>query len=367
MRSPLPALLILLAVPASAQVVGDAASAAIGAESGAASRSVTAVPGTIMAPALTPSLAAPSANLSATPSAALAAPVPSAAAPLPASAVSVIDPKSLPDAGKHYTPTEWGKLVDSTPGAGSKAILKSMSNAPISSPEVKVTFANGKQLDGRFRGMHGDKMVFDSGGQLLGLDRANRDVTKVSRMVDVNFDGADLRHDEVVVHDRPVVADPFKDLAAYKGRVVDVDMHDLDDPKWSKQTISGRVIKADGDVVELEGAKGKWSIQREFHQIDAVALRTEHYASKGQINTIADVNDKVPLGTPVELSLPGNKSAKGLFRGVRKDAKGLYAVIETPSGAFMGYRDFIDLRTPGYAAGGLLPEAEALYARSGAQ
>ena len=239
-----------------------------------------------------------------------------------------------------------------------------MSNSPISSPEVKLTLADGEKLDGRFHGINGDKMIFESGGKLVGLDRGNLDVTKVSRLVDVNFDSAELRPAEVVVHDRPAVADPFKDLAAYKGRIVDMDIHDLDDPKWSRQTVSGRIVKADGQDIELDGPKGKWHVQREFHQINSVALRTEHYASRGQITTIADVNGKVPLGTPVELALAGGKSASGLFRGVRKDSSGLFIVIETPNGSFRGYRDFVDLRTPGYASGGLLPGAETVYGPS---
>jgi hypothetical protein len=364
MRLPLAAPLIaLLSLPAAAQISAEAGSAALGAESGASARSVGAVPGVISAAALTPSLAAPSANLSGAPSVVLAAPAPSASAPLPASALIAIDPKSLPDSGKHYTPTEWGKLVAATPGGGAKAILNSMSNSPISSPELHVTLADGEQVEGRFQGLNGDKMIFESGGKLVGLDRGNLDVTKVSRLVDVNFDGAELRPAEVVVHDRPAVADPFKDLAAYKGRVVDMDIHDLDDPKWSRQTVSGRVVKADGESVELEGPKGTTHVQREFHQIDSVALRTEHYSSRGQISSITDVNGKVPLGAPVELALAGGKSASGLFRGVRKDASGLFVVVETPNGGFRGYRDFADLRTPGYASGALLPGAEPVYAR----
>jgi len=357
-------LVALACLPASAQMSAEAGSAAGGAESGAFAGSIRSVPTVISAPALAPSLAAPSASLSGTPSAMLAAPAPSAAAPLPASALTPIDPRSLPDSGTHFTPAEWGKLVAATPGDGAKAILKSMSNAPSANPQVRVTLADGEKLDGRFHGMAGDKMVFEAAGKLVGLDRNNLDVTQVSRLVDVIFDGKDYHPAEVVVHDRPVVANPFKDLAAYKGRVVDIDMRDFDDMKWSRQTVSGRIVKADGESVELEGPKGITHVQREFHQIDSVALRTEHYASRDKISTIADVNGKVPLGAPVELTFAGGKPVSGLFRGVRKDSKGLFAVIETPDGSFRGYRDFVDLRTQGYAAGGLLPDAEALYAHT---
>ena len=364
MNFPLAAALTLLASgPACAQRLAEAGTAALSAESGASAPAARPVPGFLSAPALSPSLSAPSAVVAGTPAAPLAAAAPSANAALPPSALTPIDPATLPEAGKHYTPTEWNGLVAATPGAGAKAILKSMSNAPSASPQVRVTLADGEKVEGRFRGMNGDSMVFESAGKLLGLNRNNLDVTSVSRLVDVIFDGATYRPAEVVVHDRPSVADPFKDMAAYKGRVVDMDIHDLDDPKWSRQTVSGRVLKADGGTVELEGPKGITHVQREFHQIDSVALRTEHYASRGQIGTIDDVNAKVPLGAPVELTLAGGKSAKGLFRGVQRDATGSFAVIEGADGSFRGFRDFADLRTSGYTAGGLLPGGEPLYAR----
>jgi hypothetical protein len=361
MTPSLPILLaaVFAAAPAGAQMNAEAGTSALSAESGASAAAARPVPGFVSAPALSPSLAAPSA--AGIPSAPLAAAVPSAAAPMPASALAVIDPASLPDSGKHFTPAEWNGLVSATPGAGAKAILKSMSNSPASSPEVHVSLADGEKVDGRFRGMHGDSMVFESAGKLIGLNRNNMDVTSVKRLVDVIFDGSAYRPTEVVVHDRPAVKDPFTDMAAYKGRVVDMDIHDLDDPKWSRQTVTGRIVKADAESVQLESAKGITHVQREFHQIDSVSLRTEHYASRGQIGTIEEVNARVPLGAPVELTLAGGKSAKGFFRGVQRDASGPYAVIEDAGGAFHGFRDFVDLRTAGYVAGGLLPLSEPLY------
>jgi hypothetical protein len=310
----------------------------------------------------TPSLNVPGTNLTGGGPAVLSAPAPSVNAPMPASALVTIDPKSLPQAGRDYTPTDWGKLVAATPGEGAKAILKSMNDTPVSDPQLRVTLADGEKLDGRFRGLNGGRMVFESEGKLLGLDLKNMDVTRVSRLVDVLFDGSQVRPAEVVVHDRPAVADPFKDLGAYKGRVVEMDIRDLDDMKWSRQTVSGRIVKADGKTVELKSAKGTTTVSREYHQIDSVSLRTEPYSSHGKITTIADVNDEVPIGTAVVLTFPDRKTVSGLFRGVRKEARGLYAVIETPDGKFRGYRDFYDLRTQGEAAAGLLPGSETLYA-----
>jgi len=308
-----------------------------------------------------PSLDVPTANLPGQSAVILAAPSASVDAPMPASALVVIDPKSLPDTGRNYTPAEWDKLVAAAPGGGAKAILRSMTDTPVSDPQIRVRLADGEELDGRFRGLSAGKMVFESAGKLLGLDLKNMDVTRVSRLVDVIFDGSQLRTAEVVVHDRPAVADPFKDLDAYKGRVVDIDMRDLDDMKWSRQTVSGRVVKADGQKVELKSAKGITTVSREYHQIDAVALRTEPYASRGKISTIAEVDAEVPIGTPVELSFTDRKPVAGFYRGVRKDANGLYVVIETPDGRFRGYKDFYDLRTQGEGSGGLLPGTETLY------
>ncbi|MDE2141574.1 MAG: hypothetical protein KGL74_05395 [Elusimicrobia bacterium] len=358
MNAPLTLLLCALAAgPGAAQMNAEAASAA----DGAGAASARPVPAFVSAPALSPPLSAPAG----TPAAPLSAAAPSAVSPMPPSALIPVNPAALPAAGKHYTPSEWKGLVASTPGDGAKAILKSMSNAPASSPQVRIALADGEKLDGRFRGMNGNQMVFESAGKLIGLDRGNMDVTGVRRLVDVIFDGAAFRPAEVVVHDRPAVADPFKDLAAYKGRVVDMDIHDLDDPKWSRQTVSGRVMTADGESVQLQGPKGVTHVQREFHQIDAVSLRTEHYSSRGNVGTIEEINAKVPLGTPVELTLPGGKTAAGAFRGVQRDASGPYAVLEDAGGFFRGYRDFGDLRTAGYVAGGLMPLSEPLYPRSG--
>ena len=53
--------------------------------------------------------------------------------------------------------------------------------------------------------------------------------------MDLIFDGATIRPDEVVVHSRQPIADPFKDMAAYMGRVVDMEIRDLDDLKYSAQ------------------------------------------------------------------------------------------------------------------------------------
>ncbi|UPT75802.1 MAG: hypothetical protein M0D55_09085 [Elusimicrobiota bacterium] len=185
------------------------------------------------------------------------------------------------------------------------------------------------------------------------------------RTVDVMFDGANLRPAEVVVHDRAPVADPFKDLAKYKGRVLDVDTRDLDDLKWSAQTVSGRLVKLDADGLVLEGPKGEYHVQREFHRIDKAVLRSEHYSSRGQISSISAVDGKVAIGQPVEVSLLGDKTVKGRYFGVRKDAEGDYVLIEVASAGgtrFRALRDFVDLRTPGFKkAGELIDGGELIY------
>lgn len=68
--------------------------------------------------------------------------------------------------------------------------------------------------------------------------------------------------------------------------------------------------------------KGTSVIQREFHRVDAVSLRTEHYSSYGKIADITAVEGKVPLGAPVVLIQNGGKKVPGRYRGLRKDAEG---------------------------------------------
>lgn len=354
-------LFCLLAVPSSAQVVGEAASAATG--SSAASAVVSQVPGGVGAPAMSPTLAPGlQGSLLAAPA---AAPTPGAPVPaLAASLITPIDAKTLPSKGKDYTPAEWGKLVASSKDEGTKAVLRSMSGDNPSDPRLTVKLKNGESVSGAFRGVAAGKMVFESGGKLLGLGMDSNDIGEVTRSVDLIFDGATLKPGEMTVYGGPAVVDPFKDLAAYVGRIVDVDMRDLDDLKYSAQTFTGRVVKADGKEVLLASVNGTTHIQREFHRVDAVSLRSEHYSSYGKISSIADVEGKVPVGTPVELVLMGGKKVLGRFRGLRKDAEGSFVVIETEeSGAtrFRAYRDFHDLRTPGYSEGEMLPGIEPLY------
>jgi hypothetical protein len=77
------------------------------------------------------------------------------------------------------------------------------------------------------------------------------------------------------------------------------------------------------------------------------------------------VEGKIPNGGPVEVVLAGGKTVAGRFFGVRKDAQGSYVLIEVPASGgarFRAYRDFYDLRTPGFAKDALLPGAEPLYA-----
>lgn len=351
------ALSCLLAVPASAQVVGEAASAGtVGSSAGAV---VAAVPGGLTTPAMNPSLTG---GLLAAPAAA-----PAPGAPVPALAPSLItpiDPAALPNKGKDYTPVTWAKLVDDTKDEGSKAVLRSMTGDNPSDPQVKITLKNGETIDGKFRGVAKDQLVFEQGGKLLGLGLGAGDIAAVTRSVDLWFDGTSIRPAEVPVFGGPVVVDPFKDLAAHTGRIAEIDMRDLDDLKYSAQTVKGRIVKADGKEILLESANGTTHIQKEFHRIDAISLRTRHYSSYGKIGTIADVDGKVPLGAPVELVAMGGKKTLGRFRGLRRDADGAYVVIETDESGgskFRAFRDFHDLRTPGYNEGELTPSSEPVY------
>ena len=65
---------------------------------------------------------------------------------------------------------------------------------------------------------------------------------------------------------------------------------------------------------------------------------------------------------------PASAAVSGLagrFFGVRKDSEGSYVLIEVPSSGgtrFRAYRDFHELRTPGYAKGALLAGSELVYA-----
>lgn len=362
MRPLATALSCLLAVPASAQVIGEAASAGKASSAPGAS-AISSVPGGVSAPALSPSLAPGlQGSLLAAPSAA-----PQPGAPVPALAASLIvpvDPKTLPDKGKDYTPAEWGKLVAGAKDEGTRAVLSSKPGDNPSDPQLSVTLNNGESVSGAFRGLADGKMIFETGGKLVGLSLDAGGINEVRRSVDVMFDGAQLRPAEVVVHSRPQVADPFKDLNRYLGRVVDIDTRDLDDLKWSAQTVSGRIVKADGEEILLEGPKGLSHITREFHRVDKAALRTEHYSSKDQIPSIGAVAGKIPDGGPVEVVLRGGKTVAGRFYGVRTDAEGDYVLIEVPASGgtrFRAYRDFYDLRTPGFGKENLLPGSELIY------
>lgn len=357
-----PVFVCFLAVPAPAQVVGEAASSASrGSSAGAV---VTSVPGGASFSALSPSLTPGLQGLQL--SAPAVAPRPDAAVPvLAASLIIPVDPAALPDKGKHYAPAEWSKIVEGVKDEGAKAVLRSMPGDNPADPQLKVTLANGESVRGSFRGLADGKMIFQSGKNLVGLSLEAGGISEVRRVVDVLFDGVNLRPDEVVVHDRAPVADPFAALSRYGGRVVDVDMRDLDDLKWSAQTVSGKVVKAGDGEILLEGPKGSARISREFHRVDKIALRTEHYSSRGQIASISGVEGMIPNGGPVEVVLPGGKTVAGRFFGVRSDAQGAYVLIEVPASggtSFRAYRDFIDLRTPGYVKGSLLPGSEILYA-----
>lgn len=355
----------LLAVPASAQVIGEAASAASG--SSAAGAVVSQVPGGLSSPALSPLEASGlRGSLLAAPA---AAPKPGAPVPaLAASLITPIDPAALPSKGRDYTPAEWSKLVSGAKDDGTRAVLNSMRSDNPSDPRLTVKLNNGESVSGAFRGLADGKMIFETGGKLVGMKMDGADIAEVRRRVDVMFDGSNLRPDEVVVHDRPAVADPFKDLARYQGRVVDIDTRDLDDLKWSAQTVSGRVVKANGREILLDGPKGEVHLSREFHTVDKIALRTEHYSSRGKISSISAVAGGIPDGGPVEVVLNGGKTVTGRFFGVRKDAQGDYVLIEVPTAggtSFRAYRDFYDLRTPGFGKEALLPGAELLYSAPG--
>jgi len=355
----------LLAVPSSAQVVGEAASAATG--SSAAGAVISQIPGGVASPALSPA-SAPGLQ-----GALLLAPAvaPAPEAPVPAlapSLITAIDPAALPNSGKNFTPAAWGKLVDKSKDDGTKAVLRSMPGDNPADPRLSVKLKNGETIDGAFRGVTDDKLVFESGGKLLGLGLDSGNIAEVTRKVDLIFDGAVLRPAEVTVFGGPAVTDPFKDLGAYMGRIVDVDLRDLDDLKYSAQTVSGRIIKADGEEVQLASSKGITYIKREYHRVDGVALRTEHYASYGKIGTIADVDGKVPLGTPVILTQQGGKKVSGRYRGLRKDAEGAFVVLETDESGgsrFRAFRDFHDLRTTGYDEGSMLPGSQPLFTLAG--
>jgi hypothetical protein len=357
---------VAVAVPAGAQVrVETGAAANAGATASASAASVTSIPAAFSAPALTSVGVAPLGAASAGPaSAPLAAAAASPAVALAPSAVSVIDPASLPAVAKHYDGAGWAKLTASAPDEGARAVLRTMNAG--TNPQLDVKLADGRTVSGSFLGMAGDKIAFKSGGQLMGLDMNTRDIVEVKRHADVWFDGGSMRPEEVVVHQKPApVADPFKDMAAYKGRYVEMDIRDLDDLKWSAQTVSGKVIKADGQEIQLESPKGQWTIQKEFHRIDAVRARVAHYDSKGDVNTLSDVNGRIQPGTPVEVAVLHKSPVKGLFRGVRSDKDGSYVLLETPNSdgtlTLRGYRDALSVRTQDYKAGELMADASAVY------
>jgi len=363
-------LLAFLSPAASAQVRVDAAAAAAASAPGAASVtsalsapavSLTPVPTAVSAPALAPSL-----------SAAAAAPLaPAAGAPaaLAPSAIAVIDPASLPDAGRHYTGAEWAQVAASAPDEGARAVLRSMTGG--ATPELSLKFADGESVSGSFRGIAGGKMAFASGGRLLGVDMNTRDITEVVRHADVLFDGGDLRPEDVVVHSRPAaVREPFKDLAAYKGRWLEIDALDRGDKKrFTAQTISGRLVKADGEEIELDGPKGRSHIFAEDHVVEAVRERFAHYDSRGQVGALSEINARILPGTPVEALILKRAPVSGLFRGVRSDREGAYLLLEVPdsdgSTTMRAYRDVVSVRTPGYRAGELLPGAAPVYAAPG--
>ncbi|MFI5349748.1 MAG: hypothetical protein ACHQ2Z_09405 [Elusimicrobiota bacterium] len=269
----------------------------------------------------------------------------------PVSLLETIDPTSLPSAGKLHSPEQWGELVAETHDAGAKAVMKT--NEHGTNPYLRVELANGEKVSGRFLGVDGNKMVFESDGKLVGLDRGSG-VTKVSRLADAVFQGGDRSPVEVVVHDAPPVVDPFKDLAAYKGRVVDIAISDLEDMQEPPHTVTGRIVEVDGKTVVLQGEKGAVRIKREYHQIDSVAQRTEAYASHGKITSAEALNGTVRGGTPVDLALTGEKTVSGLFRGVHRDEEGLYVLLETPNGSFRAYRSFHELRTASSAGSEIL-------------
>jgi hypothetical protein len=356
----LPALL-LLAVPAPAQRVevgaAPAASAAAGSAAAAGATGVTAIPFGVASPALAPSAAASAPEAPGSPAAA-------APAALPASAISVIDPASLPETGTHYTSEEWAKLTASVPGDGARAVLRSMHHG--SSAELTLTMDDGETLQGRFLGVAGDKLAFSSGGKLLGVAMNGRGISEVKRLADVWFDGGSLRPEEVVVHSRPPVADPFKDLAAFKGRTLEIDARDHGDAKrWTAQTLTGRLTKADGNEIQLETAKGTATLWKEDQQVDSVKELIPHYDSRHQVSHLAAVNDILLPGTPVEVEILKRPAAKGLFRGVREDRQGSYVLLEVPnadgSTTMRAYRDAVSIKTQGYKAGAMMDRSITLY------
>lgn len=362
MRPLLAALVVLTALDARSQVVGDSANAASSSRAGGAGV-VGSVPGALSAPALTPASLSPSLAASLAPS---AAPVPGA--PIPAlapSAIIPIDPAAMKAKGRDYTSEEWGKLAAGAKDDGTRAVLNSKPGDQPSDPQLTVTLAGGERLQGAFRGLADGKMIFQTGGKLVGLQMDAGNIAEVRRTVDVLFDGANLRPDEVVVHDRAPVVDPIKDLGRYKGRWLDVNVRDLDDLKWSAQTVSGRVVKADKDEIVLESPKGLSHIQREFQRVDKAVLRTEHYSSRGQVSSISGVDGHVAIGQPVEVLQLGNKTTKGRYFGLRHDKEGDYVLIEVPAFGgtrFRAIRDFVDMRTPGYTkTGALIDGGETVY------
>lgn len=356
---PLAGLLVfILAVPSSAQVVvGEAAAAG---SSSAAGAVINQVPGGLAAPALSPSLALPAASVAPAPG----APVPALAPSL----ITAIEAKDITSKGMDFTPTQWAGLVEKSKDEGTKAVLRSMTGDNPADPRLSVTLKNGEKIDGAFRGVAGDQMVFEAGGKLQGLGLDSGSIAEITRTVDLMFDGSVLKPGEVTVFGGPAVVDPFKDLASYMGRIVEVDVRELDDLKYSAQTFSGRVVKADGKEIQLASVRGTSFIQKEFHRVDAVSLRTEHYSSYGKIADITAVEGKVPLGAPVVLIQMGGKKVPGRYRGLRKDTEGPFVVIETDESGgsrFRAFRDFHDLRTPGYDEGELLPGSEPLFSLAG--
>ncbi len=359
-------LCVLEAAPARAQERAETSPVESGSVAAFAGAAAAATPYTapvlVAVPALSAGLSAPAAS-----AAPLAAAAASPAVAMPASAVTLINPASLPDKARDYTGSEWSKLAASAPDEGARAVLRSMRGG--ANPWLTVKLADGESVSGSFLGLAGDKMAFSSGGRLLGVDMNTRDITEVLRHADAYFDGTgDLRPVDVVVHSRPaVVRDPFRDLAAYQGRYLEIDARDLDDLKWSAHTVAGRLVKADGREVVLEGPKGRATLSPEFHRIDAVREREAHYDSRNQVGTLAEVNDRILSGTPVELTLPGKSvPAPGRFRGVRSDRDGLYVLLEVPDSdgatTMRAYRNVVSVRTRGYKAGELMDGATPVYA-----
>ena len=81
--------------------------------------------------------------------------------------------------------------------------------------------------------------------------------------------------------------------------------------------------------------------------------------------SIAAVEGKVPDGGAVEVVLAGGKTVAGRFFGVRNDSQGSYVLIEVESSGgsrFRAFRDFIELRTPGYKKGELQSGSDLVYA-----